>query len=67
MASLPIQTYQSTGGGRRSSVEESVRCECHEKVTDNTTRKAKIKLVIACLVALVFMLGEVAGKLFSSK
>ena len=67
MASLPIQTYQSTGGGRRSSVEESVHCECHEKITDNTTRKAKIKLVIACLVALIFMLGEVAGKLFSSK
>ena len=63
MASLPVRTYQSTGGGRRSSFEESVRCGCHEKVTDNTTRKAKIKLVIACLVALVFMLGEVVGEL----
>ena len=48
---------------QRSPVEENVRCGCHEKVTDNTTRKAKIKLVIACLVALLFMLGEVAGKL----
>ena len=70
MASLSLQTYQSTGGGRslharRSSVEENVRCGCHaEKVTDNnTTRKAKIKLVIACLVALVFMVGEVVGEL----
>ena len=46
-----------------SPVEDNVRCECHEKVTDNTTQKAKIKLIIACLVALVFMVGEVVGKL----
>ena len=69
MASLPPQTYQSTSGGRslhthRSPVEESVRCDCHaKKVTDNTTRKAKIKLVIACLLVLVFMVGEVVGEL----
>ena len=69
MASLPLQTYQGTSGGRSlhtrcPPVEETVRCGCHaEKVTDNTTRKAKIKLIIACLVALVFMVGEVVGEL----
>jgi len=46
----------------RSFLDESVRCECHVKVVDDTTRKAKMKLVIACLVALLFMIGEVIGK-----
>ena len=71
LTSLPLQTCQSPSGGpsfvvhtRSSPVEDKVRCECHEKVTDNTTRKAKIKLIIACLVALVFMVGEVVGKLW---
>ena len=46
----------------RSSLDDSVRCECHVKVVDDTTRKAKMKLVTACLVALLFMIGEVIGK-----
>jgi len=46
----------------RSSLNKSVRCECHVKVVDDTTRRAKIKLVTACLVALLFMIGEVIGK-----
>lgn len=48
----------------RSSLDKSVRCECHVKVVDDTTRRAKIKLVTACLVALLFMIGEVIGKFF---
>ncbi len=43
-------------------VEESVRCGCHEKVVDHTTRKAVIKLLIASGIALLFMIGEVIGK-----
>ena len=39
----------------------SIRCGCHVKVTDKTTRKARMKLIIACVVVMVFMLGEVAG------
>ena len=43
-------------------VEASVRCACHVKVKDNTSRKARIKLVAACVIALAFMIGEVVGK-----
>ena len=45
-----------------SPPDQSVRCGCHVKVKDHTTRKAVIKLVVASLVALLFMIGEVLGK-----
>ena len=45
-----------------SGVEESVRCGCHVKVVDNTTRKAVIKLVLAAVIAVLFMIGEVIGE-----
>ena len=41
---------------------ESIRCACHVRVADKTSRKARLKLIIACFIALVFMLGEVAGQ-----
>ena len=44
-----------------SSLEESVRCPCHVKVVDYTTRKAVIKLILASLIAIIFMIGEVVG------
>ena len=37
-------------------------CNCHVKVMDKVARKAKIKLVAACLITLVFMIGEVIGE-----
>ena len=40
----------------------SIRCECHVKVVDKTAKRAKIKLVLASIVALGFMAGEVIGK-----
>ena len=40
----------------------SIRCGCHVKVADKTTRKARTKLIVACVVVMVFMLGEVAGQ-----
>ena len=43
-------------------VDESIRCGCHVKQKDPTTRKAQIKLIIACVIALLFMIGEVVGK-----
>ena len=42
-------------------LEESVQCGCHVKVVDKTTRVAKIKLIIALVIALAFMVGEVLG------
>ena len=47
---------------KRSSIC-SVRCKCHVKVKDKTAKRAKIKLVIASMIALGFMTGEVVGKL----
>ena len=44
------------------SLQDRVRCGCHVKIVDKTARKAKIKLILACIVALVFMIGEVVGR-----
>ena len=42
--------------------EVAIRCACHDnKIVDNTSRKARIKLVVACIIALIFVVGEVAG------
>ena len=43
-------------------LDASIRCECHVKPKDPTSRKARIKLIIACVIALLFMIGEVVGK-----
>ena len=43
-------------------LNESIRCECHVKQKNPTSRKARIKLIIACVIALLFMIGEVVGK-----
>ena len=40
----------------------SIQCECHVKIEDKTARRAKIKLALACVVALLFMIGEALGK-----
>lgn len=44
-------------------IEASIRCKCHVKIKDNTSRKARIKLIVACIIALAFMIGEVVGML----
>ena len=45
-----------------TNLAESIRCACHVRVADKTSRKVRLKLIIACFIALVFMLGEVAGQ-----
>ena len=45
-------------------VEASVRCGCHVKIKDSTSKKARTKLIIACIVALLFMCGEVVGNFY---
>ena len=44
------------------STTDSIRCKCHKPVVDSTTRKAVLKLVIASVIALLFMIGEVLGE-----
>ena len=39
----------------------SIRCGCHDHVAEKTSRKARIKLVVACIIALIFVVGEVIG------
>lgn len=58
--SPPSSPPRSTAGGVYSD-NESIRCACHEKAVDKTSRKARIKLVLACIIALVFVVGEIAG------
>ena len=42
--------------------EEGPRlCSCHSRSSDATSKGARNKLIIACLVALVFMIAEVVG------
>ena len=43
----------------------SLQCECHVIVEDDTARRAKMKLIAASVVALLFMVGEVLGGYFS--
>ena len=60
--SLLVRVSPRSVNSRQSDVvEASVRCGCHVKVKDNTSRKARIKLVAACVIALAFMIGEVVG------
>ena len=40
---------------------ESIHCACHVKQPDTTSRKARNKLLLACVLALLFMIGEVVG------
>ena len=44
--------------------EASIRCGCHVVVKDKTSRTANVKLIIASIIALFFMVGEVLGKQF---
>ena len=60
--SLLVRASPASINTRRIDVvEASVRCACHVKVKDSTSRKARIKLVAACVIALAFMIGEVVG------
>ncbi len=42
--------------------DQSIRCECHQPLVGYTTRTAVLKLAIAAIVALLFMMGEVLGE-----
>ena len=46
---------------RYRRLEEDTRCLCHEKPKP-TDRKARNKLIAACMIVFVFMIGEVIGK-----
>lgn len=44
--------------------EEDTRCLCHEKPKP-TDRKSRNKLIAACMIVFVFMIGEVVGKVMN--
>ena len=45
-------------------IKAPIRCSCHVKIKDSTSKKARTKLIIACIVALLFMCGEVVGNFY---
>ena len=45
-----------------NSLEDAIRCGCHVHVPDVTSKKARNKLIIACILALLFMIGEIVGE-----
>ena len=51
------------GDERRGLLRErgTSRCFCHEEKHEKGSKKARNKLIIACLIALTFTLAEVAG------
>ena len=44
-----------------SAPDVSIRCECHTKTKTTTNSSARFKLIVACIIALLFMTGEVVG------
>ena len=50
--------FQSSG----DDDDEPVRCACHVRQPNKTSTKARNKLIVACILALLFMIGEVVGK-----
>lgn len=45
-----------------SGDDEPIRCACHVRQPNKTSTKARNKLIVACMLALLFMIGEVVGK-----
>ena len=50
---------------RYKRLEEDTRCLCHEKPKP-TDGKARNKLIAACMIVFVFMIGEVVGTLLNA-
>lgn len=45
-----------------TSPQQSIRCQCHVVETKSTSNKtARNKLILACLIALLFVTGEAVG------
>ena len=44
------------------SLTETIQCACHERFADKTSGTAKLRLILASIIALVFMVGEILGE-----
>ena len=58
---LMMQNNSSTTTINNSALDVSSRCECHTKTKATTNSSAQFKLIVACIIALLFMIGEVVG------
>ena len=58
---LMMQNNSSTTTINNSPLDVSIRCECHTKTKATTNSSARFKLIVACIIALLFMTGEVVG------
>lgn len=43
-------------------IQTPIRCGCHDEDAEKTSKKARTRLVIACIIALIFVIGEVIGQ-----
>ncbi|XP_065919320.1 proton-coupled zinc antiporter SLC30A2-like isoform X2 [Dysidea avara] len=46
---------------RYDKLKEETRCLCHEKPKQPADRKARNRLIAACIIVFVFMIGEIVG------
>ncbi|XP_064396799.1 proton-coupled zinc antiporter SLC30A2-like [Halichondria panicea] len=57
-----MKLYQhSSSSNRDDEISSSVSCSCHHIVTSVTSNSVTTKLVIASLIALLFMIAEIIG------
>ena len=57
----PLSNSSITINIDNSPLDVSIRCECHTKTKTTTNSSARFKLIVACIIALLFMTGEVVG------
>ncbi|KAL5509429.1 hypothetical protein EMCRGX_G004802 [Ephydatia muelleri] len=57
---LDFKAPNPTSGGSQS------QCVCHPQPMDSSRSRARNKLLVACVIALIFMVGEVLGGYFAN-
>ena len=72
----PVSSYMSEDGAskikRRGKdqnaleLAESVRCDCHEP-PKSADKRARNRLIVACIIVLLFMIGEIIGNVINYK
>lgn len=60
---LKVDSYPGNSVGTCQVKEKSLQhCGCHGKFHNPADTKARNKLVAACVIAFLFMMGEIIGK-----
>jgi len=63
LTALPnIRQRSAFQRNHHDELKEETRCLCHEEVKQPSDRKARNRLIAACIIVFVFMIGEISGK-----